>query len=396
MSENPFTVLTGEPAPDSRVRVDDVITAGRARVRRRRGIVAGVCAAVVVLVTVAGVAAAFRPPDGGPARPDPAPSPVPSVSVHPSGCTVTMVDVAGDIGPLFTAPDGRHLAFSRLPDPGLLILYRDGAVVREHHTGERLETAALNTAGTAVGTQGSDAFRTAEDGTIVTLRRPAGALRVSAYGINAAGDIVGEASMPGKRFRAVLWRHTALDAPVLLATPSGKSSSAQGITDDGRIVGDLNQGATPYLWNADGSGTVLPTPAGLPGGLPVDIAGDWVTGIVNLLSNEEFDQATGRRLIAGNPKLARWHLSTRTVESFETTGIFPGSGRIAADGTIVVSQASGGAAFWSDGKPTPLPTPPGYERVDITSISADGKVLGGGASKSGGGSTEPFRWDCRR
>ncbi len=175
----------------------------------------------------------------------------------------------------------------------MLIVYRDGAVVREYHTGERIQAAALNTAGTAVGSQGLDAFRTTQDGAIVTLRRPAGALRVSAHDINTAGDIVGEASMP-------------------------------------------------------------------------------------------------------DPRLARWHLPAGTVESFAVTGVFPGSGRIAADGTLVVSLIAGGSAFLEDGRLTPLPTPPGYERADITSLSADGSILGGGASKVSGGSTEPFRWDCRR
>ena len=43
---NPLEILTGEAVPDSRVRVEDVIAGGRARVRRRRGTVAGVCAAL--------------------------------------------------------------------------------------------------------------------------------------------------------------------------------------------------------------------------------------------------------------------------------------------------------------------------------------------------------------
>jgi hypothetical protein len=295
MNENPFSVLAGEAVPDSRVRVDDVIAAGRTRVRRRRGAVAAAGAAVVVLVTLAGVAFAVRPPHGGPARPSPSPSPSPSVSAHPSGCTVARVDVDGDIGAAFTDPSGRYVAFSRAPDPGLLILYRDGVVVRRCTTEARLQTRALNTAGTAVGSVENDAYRTTADGTVAVLRRPSGASRVWAYGINAAGDIVGEAAMPGKKFRAVLWRHTALDAPVLLPTPSGQSSSAHGITDDGRVLGDLDQGAV----------------------------------------------------------------------------------------------------FWDGPRLAPLPAPPGYDHVQVTSISADGRVIGGAATKNTGGSVEPFRWDCR-
>ncbi|GAA3217907.1 hypothetical protein ACFO1B_28490 [Dactylosporangium siamense] len=393
MTENPFSVLAGEAVPDSRVRVDDVIAAGRVRVRRRRGAVAAGCAAAVVLVTLAGVAFAVRPPNDGPARPSPSPSP--SVSAHPSGCTVARVDVDGDIGAAFTDPSGRYVAFSRAPDPGLLIVYRDGVVVRRYTTGGRLQTWALNASGTAVGAVDNDAYRTTTDGALAMLPRPSGAARVWAYGINAAGDVVGEAAMPGKKFRAVLWRHTALDAPVLLPTPSGQSSSARGITDDGRVLGDLDQGATPYLWNADGTGSALPTPPGMPGGHPIQIAGDWVTGMVNYLSVKNFDPTTGRRAGTGDPKPARWQLSSGTVEILEAEDVFNGSGRVAADGTLVINRFTD-AVFWDGTRLTPLPAPPGYDHVQVTSISADGRVIGGAATKNTGGSIEPFRWDCRR
>ncbi|MDG6107925.1 hypothetical protein Daura_34290 [Dactylosporangium aurantiacum] len=101
----------------------------------------------------------------------------------------------------------------------------------------------------------------------------------------------------------MLWRHTALDAPVLLPTPAGRSSAAHGITDDGRVVGDLDQGAVPYR-----------------------------------LSD---------------------------------------------------------AGLWRGGAVTPLPAPAGYDHVSVTSISADGRVVAGTATKATGGSVEPFRWDCR-
>jgi hypothetical protein len=392
MTENPFLILTDEPVPGSRVHVDDVVAAGRARVRRRRSAVAGVCAALVVLATLAGVAVAARPPHRDPQYPDPVPSP--SVSTHPSGCTVAAVDVGGDIGATFTDPSGRFLAFSRAPDPGLLVLYRDGAAVGRYTTTERLQTAALSATGTAVGNQGTDAFRTTDAGTVV-LPRPAGASRVSANGINAAGDIVGEAWMPGKRFRAVLWRHTAPDVPELLPTPPGRSSSAEGITDDGHVVGNLDQGAVPYLWNPDGTWAALPTPAGLPGGIPLQIAGDWATGMVNVLSIKNFDPVTGRRMGAGDPKPARWHLSAGTVEPFEIAEVLNGSGQVTADGTLVINRFTD-AVFWNGGTLTPLPEPSGYNRVQITSISADGRVVAGAATKNTGGSIEPFRWDCRR
>jgi uncharacterized membrane protein len=271
--------------------------------------------------------------------------------------------------------------------------------VREYPSAEaRLQMGALSASGIAVGglgEGGADAFRTTADGSVVKLRKPSGALQVSASGINAAGDIVGEASMPGKKFRAVLWRHTALDAPVLLPTPPGKSSSAHGITDDGRIVGDLDQGATPYLWNADGTGVALPTPPGLPGGVPLRIAGDWVTGLVGYLSIKGFDPDTGRRMGPGTLRPARWQLSTGTVQPLEAADVFNGSGHITADGTMTIDRFTD-AALWRGGALTPLPAPPGYNHVSITSVSADGRVLAGGAVKTTGGSAEPFLWTCAR
>jgi hypothetical protein len=132
----------------------------------------------------------------------------------------------------------------------------------------------------------------------------------------------------------------------------------------------------------------------MPGGIPVYITGDWVSGLVNYLSIKGFDQ-TGRRMGAGNPRVARWHLSAGTVEPFDAERALGGSGGITTDGTVMVNRIAG-TARWDGAALTPLPAPPGYDHVAITSISADGTVLAGNAVKSSGGSIEPFRWGCRR
>ncbi|MET7420286.1 hypothetical protein [Dactylosporangium sp. NPDC005555] len=397
MTDNPFAILTDEAVPESRVDIDDVLLAGRARVRRRRGVVAGVCTALVVLVTLAGVAAAVRPPHGPPADPSPAPSPAPSVSVHPTGCTPTALNVGGEIGAASTDPSGHYLALTRGPDPGLLVVYRDGAEVRRYTAAQRIRVTAMNASGVIVGVEALDerAFRITPDGTRLLLAKPTGAVSVTPKGVNAAGDIVGEATMPGKRFRAVLWRHTAPDTPLLLATPAGKSSAAEDITDDGRVIGHLNQGEQPYQWNPDGTTATLATPPGLPGGYPQRIAGDWVIGMVNFLVLKSFDPATGRRTGEGPVKPARWQLSTGKVEFLEATDVFAGGGSIAADGTAVINRFTD-AAFWNGTTLLPLPRPSSYDRLQISSMTADGRLLIGWAAQSAGGRSDLFRWDCRR
>ncbi|MGI5184714.1 hypothetical protein ACQEVZ_51510 [Dactylosporangium sp. CA-152071] len=397
MNDNPFAILTDEPVPDSRVGVGDVIAAGRARVRRRRGVVTGVCAALVVLIVSVGVAAAVRAPQGTPS--DPAPTPSPTVSADPSGCVATRLPVGEeDIGSAHTDPSGRYLVFNRAPDPGLVVVYRDGVEVQRFSDGQRLQVTAVSSAGTAVGRQGGSpdgpAFRTTAQGTLAFLPKPSGALSVSAQGINAAGDIVGEATMPGKKFRAVLWRHSAPDVAVLLPTPSGSSSAAHDIADDGRIVGDFNQGEQPVLWNADLSTTVLPTPPGRPGGVAQRIAGDWVIGPVNFLAMNGFDAATGRRTGAGDIPPARWHLSAGTVEPLVAPDIFAGGNSVTADGTVLVNRFDG-VVRWTGATVTPVPAPRGYDHAQIESVSADGRLLAGAATKSTGGSIEPFAWTCR-
>lgn len=402
MSENPFKILTEEAVPDSRVRVDDVIAGGRARVRRRRGAVAGVCAAVIILVTLAGVAVAARPPAREPSHPRP--TPAPSVSVAPPGCTVTPLDPGfGDAGPMYTDQTGRYVVFSRTHMPTLMVLFRDGARVHEFTGSESLHATAVNADGIVVGTRGDAVaartpFRATADGGVTELRKPSGATAVRAYGINAAGDIAGEATMPGPRIRAVLWRHTALDAPVLLSTPAGRMSAARGIADDGRIVGTLDAGSTPYMWLADGTGAPLAVPAGLAGGLLTHIAGDWAGGLVDYDTVSTLDRSTGRRTPTakgGTVRLARWHLSTGDVEAFGQAEPGAYSGGITTDGMMPVNQAEG-AVLWRGGTTTALPAPDRSPwMTQVYSASTDGRVLVGLADPRSGGSQAPFRWDCR-
>ncbi|MFF5228936.1 hypothetical protein [Dactylosporangium sp. NPDC000521] len=393
MNDNPFAILADEPVPDSRVRVDDVISAGRARVRRRRGAVTGVCAALVVLIVSVGVAAAVRAPHGTPSDPAP-PAPSPTAS----GCVAARLPVGNEeIGAAHTDPSGRYLAFQRAPGPGLLIVYRDGVEVQRFTTSKRMQVTAMSSTGTVIGKDGESAdgaaFRTTASGALAFLPKPSGALSVSARGINAAGDIVGEATMPGKKFRAVLWRHGAPDVAVLLPTPSGRSSAAYDIADDGRIVGDFGQGEQPVLWNADLTTTILPTPPGQPGGIAQRIAGDWAVGPVNFLVLNAFDPATGRRTGTGAVPPARWHLSAGTVEPLTAADVFAGGNSVAADGTVAVNRFDG-AVLWTGTTVTPVPAPRGYDHAQIESVSADGKVLAGAATKSTGGSIEPFTWTC--
>ena len=49
-------------------------------------------------------------------------------------------------------------------------------------------------------------------------------------------------------------------------------------------MGSVGNGAQPYLWQPDGTGQALPTPAGKPGGVAMEMAGDRAAGRVDYLA----------------------------------------------------------------------------------------------------------------
>ncbi|GAA2626107.1 hypothetical protein GCM10010399_66950 [Dactylosporangium fulvum] len=388
MSDNPLTILTEEPVPDTRLRAADIVASGRRRARRRRAATVSIAAAVVVVMAV-GVAAATsrRQPQPQPAQPTPTPATTCTVTPLPDTDNVNSTVVVLD-------PAGTYAAAGTNSGTGVVLWEKFGKVT--HVSGGAVFfVQAVNTAGVVVGSGRPDVDNVAykvQDGAVIELPLPSGAVGAQAYGINTYGDIVGEAVLPGNKTRAVLWRHADPLHPQLLATPSGRQSTARKIGDDGRIVGTLDDGAEPYLWKADGTGVTLPTPPGQPGGIAVHITGDWADGPIDYQATTVVDPSSGRRVRTSAPHWARWNLATGTVEPVDVLDISGGAG-ITSDGRVLLNRGFG-PALWSPDGMLMLPKPTGFGSVQLTGMSADGKTFVGTAMTSSSSRTELQRWDC--
>ncbi|MET7398905.1 hypothetical protein ABZS66_36035 [Dactylosporangium sp. NPDC005572] len=394
MSENPFAILTREPVPDSCLDVEAVIAGGRARVRRRRG-ASVVAAAVAVALVVGAVAVAQQRP--GP-RPDPV-GPAPSPSQSPSSrCAPAPLTQLGPSVYVTVDASGRYIV--GIPDTadGTVILYGPGGT-QTLTTVPRLLPDSVNGSGTIIGNVANDvdADGYVVDGdTTTALGKPPGALNVRANGINDAGDIVGDARMPGGKFRAVVWRHGKWNQPQLLSTPTGGQaggqSAAHGISTDGRIVGSVGNGAQPYLWQADGTGQALPTPQGKPGGLAARVVGDWADGPVDYLAGTTV-RPSGRRVATAPLSWARWNLRTGEVREVQTGPQSAGASGLLPDGTVVLNVTDG-TTLWTETGTTKLPVPAGYDRTMVTGAGSNGLLVGTALQRNG--KSAPFRWACHQ
>jgi hypothetical protein len=180
-----------------------------------------------------------------------------------------------------------------------------------------LESHAVNARGEVVGlaqapTQRAWAYR---DGRSTLLPLPSGYSLSVAGGINAAGDIVGEAWQGNGPDVAVLWPASG-GVQVLRAPGTRYGAGAFAVGDDGTVVGTLNDGGTPYVWPAHGAGHALPNPAGTTGGKAFAIRGEWAAGWAGIpqprikpTNKDKLSQSTG--LVA-----ARWNLRTGEATAF--------------------------------------------------------------------------------
>jgi hypothetical protein len=386
MSENPFAILTGEAVPEDRVDVAAVIAGGRARVRRRRGVAAVAAGVAVVVVAGAVVFAQERSgPRPDPMWPSPSPSPCAPGPLAPLGSPVTVeIDASG-----------RYIVGT--PTDGTMTLSGPGGT-RTFTTVPRLIAGGVNGSGIVIGNVENDVDGdgyVVEGGITTPLAKPPGALNVRAAAINDTGDVVGDARMPGGRFRAVVWRHGQWTRPQLLDTPAdgpaGGQSAAAGIAPDGRIVGSVGNGAQPYLWRADGTGQALPTPPGKPGGVAVRIVGDWADGPVDLLDG--FTARPNGRLVgkAGLP-WARWNLRTGEIREIQTGPHSAGAAGLLPDGTVVLNSIDG-IVLWRDTGATRLPVPAGYDHAQVTGAGGNGLLVGTAFDKAG--RFVAFGWPCR-
>jgi len=99
--------------------------------------------------------------------------------------------------------------------------------------GANTYATAINNSGEAVGSNGS-AFAVV-NGQLEDLAMPSNMNWSSAYGINAAGTVVGDGRLANGTFRGVIWN--ADGTVTMLGTLGGASSQATDVNDSGEVVG---------------------------------------------------------------------------------------------------------------------------------------------------------------
>jgi len=93
---------------------------------------------------------------------------------------------------------------------------------------------AVNVAGEVAGASNGQAM-VVVDGQVQSLGTLAGVNWSAAYGINNAGEVVGEGELANGTFRGVVWGSGG--GAVLVGTFGGGSSDATGVNDSGEVVG---------------------------------------------------------------------------------------------------------------------------------------------------------------
>ncbi len=199
---------------------------------------------------------------------------------------------------------------------------------------------SVNNSELAVGSVGGGSSEraatfTESAGTQLTATMPDGGILMTAYGVNQAGRIVGQALDPNN---AAVTRAFYLDpgdtsATDIQALPGQNSAIAFAVSNNGLIAGSssINGGvdATPFLWSESGGITPVPLPAGTSTGSARGVnANGWVVGTGAGLFAVPFlfDGTNTYRLQDLIPAASGWDLATGT-----SNGAFG----IANDGTIV-------------------------------------------------------------
>ncbi|WP_203919494.1 hypothetical protein [Rugosimonospora africana] len=246
---------------------------------------------------------------------------------------------------------------------------------------EDVGMAAVNAGGTAVGTVSHGGHRSAfvyRDGSTTRLPGLPGYGDSDAEGIDAAGDIVGDASGAGGDV-PVIW---PAEAPGAVRRIGSAPGSAAAIGDDGTVVGTGGAGV-PWVWNASGDGHALALPPDpeVKKGRALAVRGDWAAGWVGI---------TDQLVDAETP--ARWNLRTGAVKTFP--GLTRAGARgVNARGDLVTAHGLGGDTAIRDGRALNLSVGR-YQGPTAwaTWISDDGRTLIGAALGPTG--TDVVRWHC--
>jgi len=384
-------LLRETAAPLTTLTTADLVLLGRRSERHRRFALTGMAAAGVGLALV-GATALVGPhsADNHRATGTPTSSPATPPTQGTADCTVQAL----------TLPSGVTSADAYAIDPSghqivgvgwrnKAVLWRDGtptllpSVAAQDDTG--VMVGGVNARGVVVGSTAPTASSVHawvyRNGKVTVLPAPRGHARVMAKAVNTAGDIAGLAFDDSDNYVAVVWPANAPGTVKVLTAPPGRyGAAAYGIGDDGTVVGDLEDGGHPFVWDGAGRGRVAAERPGRPGGRIFAISGDWAVGWVS--------GDTGP-----NPVAARWNLRTGTMTTFDLTGT---ARAVAADGTFLASEvpSSNTLLVGPDGTVRQLPNLASPGMIDAVAISADGKTLAGQIRYGGSQPDVPVVWHC--
>lgn len=397
-----------------RARIYDVteraLELGRRRRNTRRLAGVGGIAAVVAL-SILGAVSLPTATDPIPLTPSPStaisPSPPPAVTVAacvprqlpvPKGYPAKSVVTGGD-------PTGRYLVGRAYPGDARdrLLIWDDGRVKAFDQLGDDTDLHDVSSTGIAVGygydTAGKALAVIYREGRLSRLK----GVDATAIAVNASGVVAG--TFQG---RPAVWRSP--DAgPVRLPVPEGMDMMwVTGVDADGTVSGRLGvyppaparHGSAPtplaweraVIWGPDGTMRELPVPASIDGrpvaqSAALDIHDGWVGGWL----------ITGTTDDDRRQYVARWNLATGEVTWFPSARrAYP----VSASGIGIDARSEGRSTMVLPQGTVPLPDVKGAvvdsaEQPDIRSVSADGRIIAGYQSVSGGeGLIVAVAWHC--
>nr|BFD93667.1 hypothetical protein KitaXyl93_50270 [Kitasatospora sp. Xyl93] len=229
------------------------------------------------------------------------------------------------------------------------------------------------------------------------LPLPAGAAPLSSvYGLNNAGDVLGETylNVPGQFApRALRWNAHQPGVTVLRPLPGENGTRPSTLNEAGTAVGVSFGTLTdnhPVRWAPDGTPTALELPAGARGG------GASAVNNVGVVIGNSYDAAF-------RPVPVKWRADGTRVDLPLLDGDETGWTTSVNDAGFVIGRSErslGGesrsrAVLWSpSGEVTELRLPPGIITAAGTRITATGLILGPGRRESGADADRVVAWEA--
>ena len=375
--------------PATRLTPETLVGAGRRSVRRRRRravrVGCGAALAVGVLVAVPAVVSGTRgaPPAAGeqtvscPVSRLPVPAAMRDVSpaaVDPTGRFIVGNNVVGDepTDPRTGKVDG--VAYTRP------VLWVDRQPTELAASVKAVRATGVNSSGTVVAIAGEKHFDSVlryRGGVPQELTMPPGDWDFSPQpAINAGGDVIATVQRRGGKMKdnvTLLWKAGSTTA-VELPLPAG--TRAWGLTDDGRIVGEVwsadSLHITAHVFDERGKDTRLATPGGQDAAV-ISVGGDWVSG--NLWPSGT---------------VVRWNIRTGEMTDLDlhTPGMaINGRGWVIADGKVQRDDAVVELAPASEGS--------AGDPLDLADNgTVVGAMLGYRDGSAGLVSSGPVVWQC--